>query len=392
MEDNKLKNLLANKDSSIKETMAIIDKNLLGMAFIVDENNKLFGLVTDGDIRGAILKGVDIEDKIEMIANTNPIVKKGENLSKLDGQVPSPKDINIVMPAGGSLKVPRIDKDGRVKDIIFVYANGEHGLQFKQKPELIDKKIKKVLIIGGAGFLGSVLCRKLLDKKYKVKVLDNLIYGDEGIRNLYQDENFEFLEGDVRNISDVVKAVKGVDAVIHLAAIVGDLASSLDTEKTIEINYLSVKTAAEVCKFNQINKFLFASSCSLYGASRNLGERLEESSPLNPVSLYAQTKFISERGIASLADENFSPTIFRFATLYGVSPRMRFDLVINLLTAKALQDRKITIFGGKQWRPNLSVSDASLACLKWIESSIEKSGGDNHKIILLESRSIVIDW
>ncbi|MDO8639743.1 MAG: SDR family oxidoreductase, partial [bacterium] len=104
-------------------------------------------------------------------------------------------------------------------------------------------------------------------------------------------------------------------------------------------------------------------------------DRLHEESPLNPVSLYAETKLKSEDGILSLSDENFFPTIFRFGTLYGVSPRMRFDLVINTLSAKAAAENKITIFGGNQWRPNLEVSDAAEACLLWLSSSIKKSGG-----------------
>lgn len=390
MEIDKVKKLLVNKESTIKETIRVIDQGTLGIALVVDESNKLFGTVTDGDIRTAILNGVSTAETIETVTNKNPIVSRGGKYVKLNGDIVHSKDIYIATPQGGSLKVPKIKDEREIEEIIFAYTGGGHGLRFRQKPESNDKKIKKVLIIGGAGFLGSVLCRQLLNRDYKVRVLDNLTYGNEGIKDLEQNENFEFLKGDIRNISDVVKAVKGIDAVIHLAAIVGDPASSLNTEKTIEINLLSAKMIAEVCKFNQVNKFLFASSCSLYGASQNPGELLKEYFPLNPVSLYARTKYASEEGIVGLTDENFSPTIFRFATLYGLSPRMRFDLVVNLLTAKALQDKKITIFGGNQWRPNLDVSDAALACLKWVESPIEKSGGEifnvgansqNHKII-----------
>jgi len=395
MEPSKIKKLSVNKDYSIKETMRVIDQGALGVAFVIDRD-KLLGVVTDGDIRGAILRGVDIENKIDNIANKNPIIKREgqETLLKLDNEKASNKDIHIAMPAGGSLRIPVIDNEKNIKDIIFVYTNGQRDLRFKHKPESNDKNIRKVLVIGGAGYLGSVFCRKLLNRGYKVRVLDNLTYGDEGIKDLYSDDNFEFLKGDIRNISDVVEAVKEVDAVIHLAAIVGDPASSLDTKETLEINYLATKSIIDICKYFQVNKFLFASTCSVYGSSKSPDEQLREDSFLNPVSLYAKTKLISERGIIDLADENFSPTIFRFATLYGVSSRMRFDLVINLLTAKALKDEKITIFGGQQWRPNVDVSDAALACLKWIESPIEKTGGQifniganelNYKIIEIGS-------
>ena len=139
-----------------------------------------------------------------------------------------------------------------------------------------------------------------------------------------------------------------------------------------------------------MNKFLFASTCSIYGTGKNSSKRLREDSYLNPVSLYAETKLKSEEAILSLADDNFAPTIFRFATLYGVSPRMRFDLVINLLTAKAIQEKKIEIFGGEQWRPNVEVGEAAEACVKWLESPISKTGNEifnigsnrqNYKII-----------
>lgn len=382
MKSDKLKKLLVNKDYSVKETMRVIDQGALSVAFVIEDGNKLFGLVTDGDIRGAILKGADIEDKIDKITNKNPIIKREgeEDLSRLNGEKVLVQDVHMAMPAGGSIRVPIIDDKRNIKDIVFIYGGGQHGFRFKPEPKSNDRNIRKALIIGGAGYLGSVLCRKLLDRGYKVKVLDNLTYDDEGIKDLYQDDNFEFLKGDIRNISDVVEAVKGVDAVIHLAAIVGDPASSLDTEETLEINYFATKSIIDICKYFQVNKFLFASTCSLYGASLNTKipnpkERLGEDYFLNPVSLYAQTKFISEKAIENLTDMNFSPTIFRFATLYGVSPRMRFDLVVNLLTAKALKDKKITIFGGEQWRPNLDVSDAALTCLKWVESPIKKTGG-----------------
>ncbi|ODS41288.1 MAG: hypothetical protein A7315_02015 [Candidatus Altiarchaeales archaeon WOR_SM1_79] len=245
----------------------------------------------------------------------------------------------------------------------------EYG--FKEK-----RGVNKVLVIGGAGYLGSVLSRKLLQKGYKVRVLDNLTYGDDGIRDLYNGDNFEFVKGDMRDISTVVDAIKGMDAVIHLAAIVGDPASALSPQKTIEVNYLATKLVAEVCKYHQINRFISASTCSVYGASFTPDTRSDENSPLNPVSLYAEMKIKSEEGLLEMVDGNFAPTILRMATLYGLSPRMRFDLVVNLLTAKAIFDNKITIFGGSQWRPNLHVEDAAEAFIKCLDASIEKVRGE----------------
>ena len=142
--------------------------------------------------------------------------------------------------------------------------------------------MNKILVTGGAGYLGSVLCRKLLNRGYKVKVLDNLTYGDDGIKGL----NIELLKGDIRNIHDIVEAVHDVDAVIHLAAIVGDPACAAEPVKTLEVNYLATKAIIEACKWFKVKRFIFASTCSIYG--KGLEAKLTEKTPLNPVSLYAE--------------------------------------------------------------------------------------------------------
>lgn len=390
MEKIKISSLLANMEDSVKEAMKIIDQGRLGMVFVVDDKKALFGLLTDGDIRRAILNGFDIEKSVKEIANYSPVVLKYPFDRKEFSALKKNRSIKKLIAVESSIKVPLIDKKGVIKDIMFLYKDKFSLLKSQKRKNLETNSIKKVLLIGGAGYLGSCLSRILLEKGYKVRVLDNLTYGEHGIKDLYKNDSFEFIKGDIRNISDIIKAVKGVDAVIHLAAIVGDPASQLDPENTIETNYLATKTIAEICKFNQVNKFLFASTCSVYGASRNPDKKLKETSKLNPVSLYAKTKLSSEQGILSMQDSNFSPTIFRFATLYGLSERMRFDLVVNLFTAKAVKEKKIEIFGGSQWRPNVEVGDAALACLKWLESPIDKTAGQifnvgdnsqNYKII-----------
>jgi nucleoside-diphosphate-sugar epimerase len=201
------------------------------------------------------------------------------------------------------------------------------------------------------------------------------MYKDSGIRELYGKEGFNFIKGDIRDLKVLMESIKGCDAAIHLAAIVGDPASKLDAEETISINYLATKAIIEVCKYSQINKLIFASTCSVYGASETPGSLITENSSLNPVSLYAEMKQKSEIAILEASDDNFSPTVLRMATLYGLSPRMRFDLVINLLTAQAVTDGKITIFGGSQWRPLVHVNDATEAFIRCLETPIEKVRG-----------------
>ena len=362
--------------SSIKETMRIIDKN-----------KRLIGVVTDGDIRRGILKGMGIDDPINKIMNKNPIaIYEYWNDKKLKEYFKRKNVINKI-PKGDSLKVPILDRKKRVKNIAFLFKrNGKIEITRLKKKHI--KPVNKVLVVGGAGYLGSILIRKLLKKGYKVRVMDNLTYGDDGIKNINH-KNFEFEKGDIRNLAEIVEAVKDVDAVTHLAAIVGDPACALNPKKTIEINYLATKALVEVCKYFQINRFVFASTCSVYGATSGETELTEESK-LNPVSLYARSKIECENAILEAIDENFSPTILRMGTLCGYSPRMRFDLVVNLFAAQALMERKITIFGGDQWRPFLHIEDAAEAFIKCLESPIEKVRGqifniasENCKILTL---------
>ena len=181
-----------------------------------------------------------------------------------------------------------------------------------------------------------------------------------------------------------------MDSVINLAAIVGEPACKLNPEEAILTNYLANKSLSEACKYNQINRYIFASTCSVYGAMK---EKItfDENSTLKPLSLYARSKIQSEEGILNMEDENFSPTILRMGTLYGYSPRMRFDLVVNSMIKNAVIDKKIFVYnGGKQWRPFLHIEDAVDAYIKCLKADINDikgqifnvgSGKQNYRII-----------
>jgi len=224
---------------------------------------------------------------------------------------------------------------------------------------------KKILVTGGAGYIGSALLPKLLDKGYHVRLLDLLLFGTEPIAGLMSHPELEIVQADFRQVEKVVDAVRDMDAVIHLGAIVGDPACALDEELTIEVNLIATRMIAEVAKGSGVQRVIFASTCSVYGASDQL---LDEHSVLNPVSLYARSKIASEKVLRRLADDYFTPVILRFGTIYGLSGRTRFDLVINLLTAKAVVEGQIPVFGGDQWRPFVHVDDAALAVLKALEA------------------------
>jgi FlaA1/EpsC-like NDP-sugar epimerase len=173
-----------------------------------------------------------------------------------------------------------------------------------------------VLVIGGAGYIGSTLVRQLLASGKKVRVLDSLVYGDGAIREIFGHPNFELRIGDCRKIQDVVGAIKGAQSVIHLAAIVGDPACEVDRQTSLQINYAATRMLIEVVRGNGIERFIFASSCSVYGATDLL---MDENSSVKAVSLYGQTKIDSEEALLEAHSSNFYPVILRLATVFGLS-------------------------------------------------------------------------
>jgi len=233
-------------------------------------------------------------------------------------------------------------------------------------------KEKRILITGGAGYIGSILVQLLLKAGYKVIILDKLMHGIDPLRNLLKNPppNLSIIIGDIQNKDDVQRALENIYAVIHLAAIVGDPACAADSELAVNVNFNATVRLADMCKKRKIKRFIFASTCSVYGSGKK--DILTEDSEVNPISLYAETRLYGERGILSLADKNFAPVLLRLGTIFGLSPRMRFDIIVNYLTQKAVRKENISIFGGEQWRPLLHVSDAARAFQIAMESPLEK--------------------
>lgn len=231
---------------------------------------------------------------------------------------------------------------------------------------------KHILVTGGAGFIGTHLVNNLLESGYKVVVLDRLMFGVEPLKYFlnHPNPNLAVIVGDIQNEDDVNRALDEAEAVIHLAAIVGDPACAADSELAVNVNFNATVRLADICKKRRIQRFVFASTCSVYGMGKQ--DLLTEASEVNPVSLYAETRLYGERGILSLADKDFSPVLLRLGTLFGLSPRMRFDLIVNYLTQKALREKKISIFGGTQWRPLLHVMDAARAFQAAMEAPLDK--------------------
>lgn len=251
-----------------------------------------------------------------------------------------------------------------------MYVTTSYSIEKKVVGE--NKVIHNVLVIGGAGYIGSMLTRQLLAKGYKVRVMDSLFFGDACVRDLLNEPNFELLREDFRHVESMVKSMQDIDAVIHLAGLVGDPACAINGELTNEINYAATRMLIEVCKGAGVSRVLLASTCSVYGASEFL---MDERSKANPISLYAKTKLASEEVTLKSRTANLHPTVLRLATVFGYSPRPRFDLVVNLLTARAIQDRRITIFNDDQWRPFVHVSDVARAFVCALESDPELVSG-----------------
>lgn len=233
----------------------------------------------------------------------------------------------------------------------------------------------RVLVTGGAGYIGNFVVEELLDQGHDVRVLDSMLWGDDSLDPLRDDDNLEIREGDIRHIEDLSYALQGCEAVIHLAGIVGDPACSVNEQATQAVNVESTKALVEVCKLHDIERLLFASTCSVYGASELM--ELDEGSFLNPLSLYAKSKIESEEIIfhethGEFSDTDITATMLRLGTIFGWSRRMRFDLVVNLLTAKALLEDDIPVYGGEQYRPLVHVTDAANAFVAALEADESK--------------------
>lgn len=226
-----------------------------------------------------------------------------------------------------------------------------------------------ILVTGGAGYIGSVLTRQLLEKGYTVRVFDSLMYGGEPIIDLFNYPNFQFIKGDVRNEEDVRKAMEGIDCVAHLAAIVGDPACAKNPELARSVNLEGSKLLYTVANESGAKKLVFASTCSNYGKMDDPNEFVHEESTLAPVSLYAETKVAIEQFLFSQPKDNAcKPTCLRFSTVYGLSLRPRFDLTVNEFAKELTLGRELTVFGEQFWRPYCHVFDLARSVVSVLEA------------------------
>lgn len=234
-------------------------------------------------------------------------------------------------------------------------------------------KPDKIMVSGGAGYIGSVLTEKLLDKGYEVVVLDNFTYTDMGIRHILDHTNLTIINGDIRDRKAVERAMYGVGNVIHLAAIANDPSGELHPKLTQQVNYEVYPMLLEEAKKNGVQRFLNASTFGVYGIKD--GVNISEEEPLRPLKEYSVCKAKSEEIVKDFNSINFATISLRCATVCGWSPRMRFDLIVNTLTAHAIVNDKITVWGGEQKRPQIHIDDLTNYFIEIINMPEEKIGG-----------------
>ena len=260
------------------------------------------------------------------------------------------------------------------------------------------KPINEVLVTGGAGYVGSVLVPKLLAEGYRVKVLDLFIYGHESLAPVKDHPNLEQVRGDIRDRALLERVMPGCDAVIHLACISNDPSFELDPELGKSINYDSFFDLVDVSKDSGVHRFVYASSSSVYGIKDD--QDVTEDLALQPLTDYSKYKALCEEVLLNKREPGFVPLILRPATVCGYSPRLRLDLIVNILTNHAVNNRQITVLGGKQMRPNIhmdDVTDLYVKSLAWPDEAIDgkvfNAGYDNHRVmdIAETTRSVVGD-
>jgi nucleoside-diphosphate-sugar epimerase len=226
-----------------------------------------------------------------------------------------------------------------------------------------------ILVTGGAGYVGSTLVPLLLAQGHRVRVLDSLYHGGESLLGVWSHPGFELHFGDIRDLTALRKALEGMTAVVHLAAIVGDPACARDPELARTVNLEGSLGLLEISRGTGVRRLIFASTCSNYGRMRDPNGAVDENSELAPVSLYAETKVAVERALLdAAASGDLCATPLRFATVFGVSPRMRFDLTVNEFTAEMVSRQRLVVYGEQFWRPYIHVRDAARAVALVLEA------------------------
>jgi nucleoside-diphosphate-sugar epimerase len=233
------------------------------------------------------------------------------------------------------------------------------------------------LVTGGAGYVGSIVVDELLERGHRVRVLDSLLHGPvPSLLRVWGRQDFEFVHGDVRDADARRAALRDVENVVHLAAIVGDPACSREPDEARSVNLEGTHALLDDATEAGASRLVFASTCSNYGKMADNSVHATEEFELRPVSLYAETKVAAELEVLSRSDNGLKTCCLRFATVYGASPRMRFDLTVNEFTRDVCLDRDLVVFGEQFWRPYVHVRDAARSVVMALEAPTEVMSGE----------------
>jgi len=228
--------------------------------------------------------------------------------------------------------------------------------------------MRKILLVGGAGYVGAVLAEELLARGYAVRILDRLYYGRQGLQDI--EDRVELIVDDMRTFDPTL--LEDVDAVVNIGGLSNDPTAEYNPRANYEMNTLATRRLAELCKAYGVKRFIFGSTCSIY--DRGVGDAevdvmQDETSEVAPKAAYSSSKYEAERILLGLADERFCPVILRKGTVFGFSPRMRYDLVVNTFVKDALTKGVLTLYyGGEMWRPLVNVRDAARAYITCIQA------------------------
>lgn len=242
-----------------------------------------------------------------------------------------------------------------------------------------------ILVTGGAGYIGSVLVGKLLRRGYQVKVLDTFYFGDDVLDHVRDHPELAFVKGDIRDTALVRGEVKGMDIVIHLAAMSNDPSADLDAGETMSVNWEASRALVAEARTAGVRRFINASSASVYGV-KDTPNVTEDLTP-EPITLYGKTKAMTEQMVREANSPSFVTVSLRPATVCGYSTRQRLDLTVNMLTAQAVNRKEITVFGGAQYRPNIHMEDMTDLYLLMVEvpdaviaGEVFNAGWENHTV------------
>ena len=376
------KKLILNLKSKIKDALKLLNGDYGNVTVILKEK-KVLGLLTEGDLRRALLNGYGLEEPLKNLMNKNFFYLYESDLNNFNKLKDKIQNSNFDL----FFSLPLINKKKELINIIQIDKNYLTSSADKNKISFKNKYPKKpfVLIIGGGGFIGSNLVQQILDKDWKVRVVDKFLYDNNSLDKFKNNKNLEIINADICDFETQIKSIDNVNCVVFLAEIVGDPSVKEKPHTALKTNFLALNSMASLCANFGVNRFIYTSSCSVYGYTKGEKSLLTEKSLVNPQSYYARIKLFSEKCLMNITNENFNPTILRLGTVFGKSHRQRFDLVVNTFSKSAHINKELNIFGGDQWRPNIHVSDVSKCIIHLLK---DRSGKSFNKIFNLSNNNL----